>query len=937
QRLQDVLEATETATWEWNVQTGEARFSRRWAEIIGYTLEELEPISIQTWADYSHPDDLTRSDELLKEHFEGRSSLYSHEARMKHKSGEWVWVFDRGRLIEWTADGKPLWMYGTHQDITEKKQAEQDREEALLKLRKLTDNVPGTIYQFRLWPDGSATLPFATPGMLDVYGISPEAVQKDAGELLRQIHPDDLERVMKSIWHSFQTLTTWKSEHRAIPDGRTVVWLEGVAEPEPQSDGSVLWNGYIHDVTDRKAYETQLRESASVFQSANEGIFVTDLEGAILEVNEAFCEITGYDRSEVIGKNPRILDSGRQTQDFYRAMFEALENEGRWAAEVWNRRKDGRLFAARQTVSVIHDESGQPARYVSLFADITELKENAEKLRRLAERDPLTGLPNRLELAHQLTRSIRSALDAGTPLAVAYIDLDGFKAVNDDFGHPVGDQILKISGERLAGSFRQSDVLGRIGGDEFVAIIEQVPAGASMQRIMSRVLEDMQQPIQLGDQTFHLSASIGLAWLPEQESLDGDQLIRQADQAMYEAKQAGRNCFRVFDAEHDHQVREVHSLVAEVRSGLVARDFVLYYQPKVNMETGEIIGAEALIRWQHPERGLLTPYEFLPQIEGQGVMKTMGHWVIMEAASQVCQWKQQGYQIPVSINIDGFTLLQPDFVQTLKHCLEEYADLKDGDMTIEVLETSALQDINRVHRVMAECASLGFGFAIDDFGTGYSSLTYLKRLPAAMLKIDASFVRDMLEDPDDLSILSAILGLAKSFKRECIAEGVETVQHGLLLLASGCVLGQGYAIARPMPAADLPGWLDFWRPPPVWRNHGELIGGGSGALFAFVEHNAWMKQFRRFMAAPRQAGLPPLSETECALGCWLRGQSEVSDQGLPDALVEAHDELHRVACRIASQLGRKKQPAELPMVEEIDQCHARLVKEFERYLSIQLQ
>jgi diguanylate cyclase (GGDEF)-like protein/PAS domain S-box-containing protein len=938
QRLRDVLTATETATWEWNVQTGEARFSERWANIIGYKLDELAPVDISTWTDLCHPDDLAKSEELLQAHFSGAADLYSHEARMRHKNGHWVWVLDRGRVTEWDSEGNPVWMYGTHQEITEKKNAEKAQEAALERLRKLTDQVPGAIYQFQQWPDGSTAMPFASKGLNDVYGVDPESVQLDAAQVFERIHPDDIAEVINSIQKSYRTLDTWHCEHRAITDAADSIWLEGTAQPERQSDGSVIWHGFVRDFTERKRSEEQLREAASVFKYANEGIFMTDLEGTITDANEAFTAITGYTRQEAIGKNPKILQSGRHSHAFYKTMFKTLHTTGKWSSEIWNRRKDGQEFVARQTVSVIKDGKGEPFRYLSLFSDITEFKENEERLRQLSERDPLTGLPNRLELARQLVAAISRAVQKSTPLAVAYIDLDDFKAINDANGHPTGDQVLRIVGSRLASSFRHSDILGRIGGDEFVAIIEQVSPGRSMDKIMLRVLSDMRKAFRVGDQSFYLSASIGVSWLRQDEPLDGDQLIRQADQAMYQAKQAGRDRYHSFDADKDHQVRQVNSLIKEVERGIDADEFHLFYQPKANMETGEIIGAEALIRWFHPQKGLLSPVHFLPEIDGHDVMRALGFWVMNSAAGQICRWKTMGYRLPVSINMDGYTLLQPDFLSQLKKCLNDHPDLKPGDLEIEVLETSALRDIKGVRLVIEECAALGVGFSIDDFGTGYSSLSYLKQLPAELLKIDTSFVRHMLEDPDDLSILSGILGLAKSFRRRCIAEGVETIEHGLLLLASGCVLGQGYAIARPMPAEDIKAWVDSWTPPDAWTCHGEVVGSETQALFEYVQHRVWLSQFKRFLADPNES-LPPLDEKACSFGQWIseKGAADEPGRSLPQPIVDAHARLHRSATVIADEILASGSAATAEHYEEIRLRHVQFVSHLESYLNARLQ
>jgi EAL domain-containing protein (putative c-di-GMP-specific phosphodiesterase class I) len=334
--------------------------------------------------------------------------------------------------------------------------------------------------------------------------------------------------------------------------------------------------------------------------------------------------------------------------------------------------------------------------------------------------------------------------------------------------------------------------------------------------MLSRLLAAASQSVQAGDKSLRVSASLGVTFFPQVEDVDADQLLRQADQAMYQAKLAGKNRYHVFDAVQDRSVRGHHESLDHIRQALAKREFVLYYQPKVNMRSGKVIGAEALIRWQHPERGLLPPAIFLPVIEDHPLAVEIGEWVINTALTQLELWHSLGLDIPVSVNVGARQLQQANFVDRLQKILAAHPSFASGQLELELLETSALEDVAGVFGVIELCRTLGVMFALDDFGTGYSSLTYLKRLPVAQLKIDQSFVRDMLDDPDDLAILEGVIGLASAFKREVIAEGVETVAHGTLLLKMGCELAQGYGVARPMPAHELPGWASTWLPDAAW-------------------------------------------------------------------------------------------------------------------------
>ncbi len=683
QRLGEVIWGANIATWDWEVQTGALVINDRSATIVGYTLEELAPISLDTWDKLMHPDDGKLSGDLLARACSGDLEFYECEVRMRHKDGHWIWVLDRGRVVEWAADDKALRMAGTHLDITERKQSEE-----------------------------------------------------------------------------------------------------------------------------------KLKLAASVFTHAREGIMITDADATIIEVNNTFCLITGYSHEDVLGKNPRILQSGRQSRDFYAAMWESLLEQKHWSGEFWNRRKNGEVFAQLTTISAICDANGTIQNYVALFTDITLQKEHQQQLEHIAHYDALTGLPNRVLLADRLQQAMSQSKRQKKSLAVAYLDLDGFKAINDSHDHEVGDELLIALSQRMKEALRGSDTLARIGGDEFVAVLVDLKKMTDCEPVLARLLRAASSPIAAGNATLQVSASIGVTLYP-QDGADADQLMRHADHAMYVAKQAGKNRYQLFDVHQDEAIKTQRESLDAIRGALDHREFVLYYQPKVNMKTGEVIGAEGLIRWQHPERGLVPPGDFLPIIESHPLSVELGEWVIDTALTQIAEWHTAGLDIPVSVNV-GARQLQQDFVTTLSAALARHPEVKPCWLELEILETSALEDITEVSAIMRACHELGVGFALDDFGTGYSSLTYLRHLPANLLKIDQSFVRNMLDDPDDRAIVMGVIGLATAFHRQVIAEGVETIAHGTRLLPMGCVLAQGYGIARPMPASDLPAWAASWKPDASW-------------------------------------------------------------------------------------------------------------------------
>ena len=371
---------------------------------------------------------------------------------------------------------------------------------------------------------------------------------------------------------------------------------------------------------------------------------------------------------------------------------------------------------------------------------------------------------------------------------------------------------------RMKEALREGDSLARIGGDEFVSVLADLTRVEDCEPVLERLLLAASEPVTIDDVVFNISASIGVTLYP-QDNVEGDLLMRHADQAMYVAKESGKNRYHLFDTVQDDAVKIQRESLDAIRNALDHHQFVLYYQPKVNMRTGKVMGVEALIRWQHPERGLLNPIEFLPVIENSPMSIEIGEWVVDTALTQISQWQSAGLNLPIgiSVNIAAVQLQQPDFTDKLKVLLAAHPDVEPRKLELEVLETSALEDVHHVSIIMTACMSLGVKFALDDFGTGYSSLTYLRRLPASLIKIDQSFVRDMLVDSDDLAIVEGVISLARSFKRDVIAEGVETIEHGTKLLQLGCELAQGYGIAKPMPAKDIPVWVSEWTPDTDWQ------------------------------------------------------------------------------------------------------------------------
>jgi len=655
----------------------------------------------------------------------------------------------------------------------------------------------------------------------EMLGYAEDEILPDHQEWVSRIHPDDRQAVLASDADYIADKTaSYQLEYRLRCKDGSYKWIlsRGMIVSRDESGKPLRTIGTHTDISERKKAEGTIRLAAKVFKHALEGIMITTLDGSIVEVNDAFTAITGYSREEALGQNPRLLKSGRHDKEYYQQMWRDLAHKGIWVGENWNRRKNGEIYAQTQKISTVRDQLGKAMHYVALFSDITIEKNHEQELERIARYDSLTKLPNRALLGERLEQALVQTERRGQHLAVVFIDLDGFKAVNDTHGHEAGDHLLITLAERMKGALRDGDILARLGGDEFVAVLLDLADVDDSAPMLNRLLAAAAQPVHLGQARLQVSASLGVTFYPQVQELEPDQLMRQADQAMYQAKQSGKNRFHVFDAEQDRNVRSHHENMEGIRRALAQNELVLEYQPKVNLRTGVVIGVEALIRWLHPQRGSLLPAGFLPMIEDHPLAIELGRWVIENALLQIERWRQAGLNVAVSVNIGRRHLMQDDFVQRLREALAAHPEVQPNWLELELLEANAIHDLDQVSRVIQECGSIGVQCAIDDFGSGYSSLKGLKKLPVKYLKIEQTFIRDMLDSSDSLLILIGVLKLASAFDLKVIAEGVETPEHGFMLLQLGCELAQGFGIAPPMPADELPAWVKQWKPDPMWSD-----------------------------------------------------------------------------------------------------------------------
>lgn len=576
--------------------------------------------------------------------------------------------------------------------------------------------------------------------------------------------------------------------------------------------------GTLVDVTERKQVQEALRaekERAEItLASIADGVITTNQAGHIETINEAAQLMTGYTTQQAVGrplqevfklheKPLNLLTASDPDQDTNTPLTQKATHQ------VLIHRS-GERYAIEYTAAPIRLGDGMVAGRVLVFRDVTETRNLRQQISWHARHDALTGLHNRNALAVRLTHAIFMAHSQGTLLAVCLLDLDHFQAINEQHGVLVGDRLLKEVALRLSAFVTHSDAAARMGGDEFALLLGDMPHPQAIEERLLQLLEHLSQPYAIDDLTLHCTASVGVAVFPH-DNTGSDTLLRHADQAMCQAKAAGRNQLHFFDVRLDQEVQTMHSRQTRVAQALHHNELRLYYQPKVNMRTGQVIGMEALMRWQHPELGLLGPHDIFPEVNDTDLIVDMGEWVLREALAQMRVWTRAGMAWSVSVNIAARQFHCSNFVDRLKEILYGCPEVSPRRLELEILESAALEDIQYMHQMMKKCQALGVQFALDDFGTGFSSLSYLKRLPAETIKIDQSFVKGILHDPDDLTLVSAIVSLAAAFHRHVIAEGVETQAHCDKLLQLGCELGQGFGISPPMPAQEVVGWVDGYQ------------------------------------------------------------------------------------------------------------------------------
>ena len=727
---------------------------------------------------------------------------------------------------------------GVVRDITERKAFQQEiltlNESLEERIRERTDELRHaqerlldalSLTEEILWASGVGLLVYrqdgqcvmVNPAAAAILGVSLETLRTENFRNFASFQHAELRRVARQVRDS--GLAQEIEIYLSVAPGRSL-WLKCHLARLARQDGLHLL-AVIQDVTDEHRIGEELRLAASVFHNSGEGVMITDGNGTILSVNPAFTRITGYGEAEVLGATPRLLKSDRHQDAFYAAMWSELTATGVWQGEIWNRRKNGEAFLEWLSINSIDDGSHPVNRYVAVFHDITELHLKDEHIRHLAFHDPLTNLPNRALVQDRLQHAIERARRENARLAVLFIDLDRFKLVNDSLGHDIGDRLLMEVSRRLTDCLRKSDTIARLGGDEFLVLLTDFENLGEIAEVADKVIRRVGEPMTLNGHEVRIGASIGIALYPD----DGDDLtalMKGADTAMYRAKEACRNSYRFHDASMDTAANQRITLETGLHNALERREFQLFYQPKVELGDGRLIGAEALIRWNHRDRGMVPPNVFIPLAEETGLIVQIGDWVLEEACRQMAEWRdQQGLEVKVAVNVCTRQLLGPGIAGRIADLLVRYR-LEASQLEIEVTESSVMSAPESAVSQLETIRAMGITIAVDDFGTGYSSLAYLKNLPVNTIKIDRSFVQQVDSDSNNSAIVLAIIGLSNALKLNNVAEGVETAAEEQLLRSAGCHSAQGYRYARPLPAEQFAAWV-------AARRAAALAGAGYSA------------------------------------------------------------------------------------------------------------
>jgi diguanylate cyclase (GGDEF)-like protein/PAS domain S-box-containing protein len=776
-------------------------FNERWAQMLGYTLDELEP-QLRTWERLVHPDDMPHVMDVLNAHLEGKTPFYESEHRLRTHSGRWKWILARGKVMEWDKKGKPLRAVGTHLDITKRKRTEAALQTSESQYRELIETANSIILRW----NAHRGIIFINRFGLEFFGFDKhEVIGKSViGTIVPKTESTgrNLAQMMEQI--SLLPEPYANNENENIRKNGERAWISWTNKAIRDDQGKLLELLSIgNDITARKLAEQELRLAASVFENTIEGVMITDSYSTILRINPAFSEITGYKSEEIIGQNPRVLQSGRHDKLFYTTMWRVLKESGHWQGQIWNRRKNGENYPQLLSISAVHGEDNTLTHYIGIFTDITEQKRAEERIRKLAYYDSLTLLPNRRLFKDRLKQALACAHRDGKWLILLYLDLDRFKLINDSFGHPAGDQLLRNIVTRLQGCLRETDTVARLGGDEFTIILENFDTGEQAAQgamhVATKILHALSKSLYVHHHEVTITSSIGIAMYP-QDARTSSVLVKNADTAMYHAKSLGKNNFQFYSPEMNTKVKERVIMENRLCRALGRNEFLVYYQPQVNSQDGRINAVEALVRWKNEKGDIINPPDFLSIAEETSLILPLGEWILHSACEQLRRWQDSGHsELCLSVNISPHQFRQKGLVDLIDRTLKETGIAPDH-LELEITESSLMGYQDAIHTTLKALKKKGIRIALDDFGTGYSSLSHLRRFSVDSIKIDRSFIEGIPDDSDDTAIIQAIIAMAQNLKLRVIAEGVETAQQEVFLRYHGCGYTQGFLYSDPVPA-----------------------------------------------------------------------------------------------------------------------------------------
>ena len=772
---------------EWNSRE-DGDILRVSENILEWGLEKTLLASIKkNFYSLIHPQDIEAVKQEIRRHVELNSRSCELSYRLLVKDRE-IWI--KEYLVKAKENNLDYSYAGYIFEITKQKKLDDQLKETEERYRLLVEESLNGIY---IVQDGCWV--FVNLKFAEIFGYNTEELLGQSVEAL--VHKDDQDLVLNNLHRRISgEVRGIRYKFRGVKKDGTIIIVEVLGNRFHAADRAAIF-GTLVDTTESNRASDKLRMATKVFENTIEGIVVTDANATIEWVNPAFTTITGYSNEEAIGKNPRILRSEKHNREFYEEMWDSLIKQGQWQGEIWNRRKNGETYPEWLTISAIRDEEGQTVQYVSVFNDISERIKREEHIKYQAYHDALTKLPNRYLLYDRLNMAISHANRNEEKLAVMLLDLDRFKRINDTMGHPAGDTLLQEVAYRLNESLRDGDTVSRLGGDEFCIILEDIKHVENVLKVSQKIFKAFSKPFLLRDHELYVTTSIGVSIYPNDGS-DVETLIKNSDTAMYEAKAQGRNNVRLYTSSMNDEALERLAIENEIIKGLEKNEFVVYYQPQVCLKTDRITGAEALIRWKHPELGFLLPGKFIPIAEETGLIELLGNWVLSTACSQNKKWQDLGLPpINISVNLSAIQFQQQTLIKTVNNMLKQ-SGLEAKYLDLEITESSAILDPEFAIKMLKELKKSGIQISMDDFGTGYSSLALLNRLPIDRLKIDRSFISNIVNDTEKQAIVSAIIAMAKSLGLKVVAEGVETKEQMAYLKSHYCDEIQGYFISKPI-------------------------------------------------------------------------------------------------------------------------------------------